>query len=130
MGTRADFYVGNGVNAEWLGSVAWDGYQWAEDEGCAIAKAKTEVDFRAAVKELETERNDFTKPEEGWPWPWDDSNTTDYAYCFHNGKVEMYCFGRPIGGDEDAPKKDDWPDMAKRKNVQWGAKSGVIVVGT
>ncbi len=25
MGTRADFYVGLGEQAEWLGSVAWDG---------------------------------------------------------------------------------------------------------
>jgi hypothetical protein len=26
MGTRADFYVGRGKDAEWLGSVAFDGY--------------------------------------------------------------------------------------------------------
>jgi hypothetical protein len=26
MGTRADFYVGRGPDAEWLGSVAMDGY--------------------------------------------------------------------------------------------------------
>jgi len=26
MGTRADFYVGRGEQAEWLGSIAWDGY--------------------------------------------------------------------------------------------------------
>jgi hypothetical protein len=25
MGTRADFYVGRGETAEWLGSIAWDG---------------------------------------------------------------------------------------------------------
>jgi len=30
MGTRADFYVGMGKDAEWLGSVAWDGYEWAD----------------------------------------------------------------------------------------------------
>lgn len=26
MGTRADFYVGTGANAEWLGSIAYDGH--------------------------------------------------------------------------------------------------------
>jgi hypothetical protein len=26
MGTRADFYVGRGETAEYLGSIAWDGY--------------------------------------------------------------------------------------------------------
>lgn len=28
MGTRADFYIGRGENAEWLGSIAWDGDPW------------------------------------------------------------------------------------------------------
>lgn len=26
MGTRADFYVGRGPEAEYLGSIAWDGH--------------------------------------------------------------------------------------------------------
>ena len=26
MGTRADFYVGRGDAAEWIGSIAYDGY--------------------------------------------------------------------------------------------------------
>ena len=26
MGTRADLYIGRGTDAEWIGSVAWDGY--------------------------------------------------------------------------------------------------------
>lgn len=26
MGTIADFYVGRGPKAEWIGSIAWDGY--------------------------------------------------------------------------------------------------------
>ena len=26
MGTRADFYIGKGTDAEWLGSIAWNGY--------------------------------------------------------------------------------------------------------
>ena len=26
MGTRADFYIGRGATAEWIGSIAWDGY--------------------------------------------------------------------------------------------------------
>lgn len=119
MGTRADFYIGRGQDAEWLGSVAWDGYEWAEDEDCALMTAKTPGEFRAAVAAIEAERDDFTTPAEGWPWPWDDSNTTDYAYVFHDGAVEI-------------PRdRVEWlPNMAARKNVQWGSKKGgILVVG-
>lgn len=134
MGTRADFYIGRGQDAEWLGSVAWDGYEW-EDEDSALMQAKTADEFRAAVATIQAERGDFTAPTEGWPWPWDDSNTTDYAYVLHDGKATAYCFGREVvrgqGGDgeDDEVEKVDWfPDMSARKNVQWGRKSGVIVV--
>lgn len=118
MGTRADFYVGSGENAEWLGSVAWDGYEWAEDENTAIAKATSDEEFRQAVQQLQVDRKDFTKPEDGWPWPWDDSKLTDYTYYFEDGKVKW-------------DDRDDWPDMSKIKNVQLGGdKSGLIVIGT
>lgn len=119
MGTRADFYIGRGQDAEWLGSVAWDGYEWAEEEGCDLMQAKTPDEFRATVAAIQAERKDFTTPAEGWPWPWDDSNTTDYAYVFHDGAVEI-------------PRESvDWlPNMAARKNVQWNsAKGGIFVVG-
>lgn len=117
MGTRADFYIGRGPDAEWLGSVAWDGYEW-EAEDSDLMSAKTTDEFRAAVAAIEAERDDFTTPAEGWPWPWDDSNTTDYAYVFHDGAVTI-----PSGSV-------DWlPNMAARKNVQWGKKSGLVVAG-
>ena len=41
MGSRADFYIGEGTEAEWLGSVAWDGYEWDKEKGSAIASAKS-----------------------------------------------------------------------------------------
>lgn len=134
MGTRADFYIGRGQDAEWLGSVAWDGYEW-KDEDSDLMKAKTPDEFRAAVAAIEAERDDFTTPAEGWPWPWDDSNTTDYAYVLHDGKVTAYRFGREhftneAGEIDSREERVDWfPDMSARKNVQLGRKSGVILVG-
>ena len=116
MGTRADFYVGVGKDAEWLGSVAWDGYEWDEDKDSRIAKAQTEEEYRAAVVEMLAGREDATLPEMGWPWPWDDSNTTDYAYAFRDGKVEAIT--------EDA----EWPDMSARSDFTMGKRSGVMVV--
>lgn len=116
MGTRADFYVGTGADAEWLGSVAWDGYEWDEDKDSEIAKATTEDEYRASVAKELGSRDDATTPDMGWPWPWDDSSTTDYAYYFQDGKV----------GCED---RHDWPNMTARKNFTLDRRSGAIVFG-
>lgn len=115
MGTRADFYIGTGPQAEWLGSVAFDGYQWAEDHDEPIWSAKTETDFRAAVTAELSNRNDATTPDLGWPWPWDNSGTTDYAYYFSDGRVS--CEAR-----------DDWPDMSAIKKVAMGGPRDSIII--
>lgn len=128
MGSRADFYIGFGETAEWLGSVAWDGYEW-EEKDCDLTGSKTPDEFRAAVVGIKEERRDFTSPSDGWPWPWDDSCLTDYAYCFEDGKTQGYCFGCPITGSEDEPKRDGWLDMTVVKNVAFGARSGLIILG-
>lgn len=134
MGTRADFYIGAGKDAEWLGSVAWDGYQWDEEPDCALMTAKTADEFRAAVAAIAEKRRDFTRPDQGWPWPWNDSHTTDYAYMLIDGKVSAYCFGRERfineanEHDTHEDKTADFPDMSARKNVTFGDRSGVIVL--
>jgi len=115
MGTRADFYVGVGQGAEWLGSVAFDGYQWAEHPDLPIPSAHTEDEFRSAVHAELEGRDDATNPDQGWPWPWGDSGTTDYAYYFTDGAVRW-------------DKRDDWPDMTKIMRVTLGKRSGVFVV--
>lgn len=129
METRADFYVGRGPEAQWLGSVARDGDEWNNAES-GLMKATTADEFRAAVAAIQAERDDFTAPSEGWPWPWNDSRLTDYAYVLHDGKVTAYYFGREVGvGNEEEGQKVDWfPDMRSRKNVQWGHKSGLLVM--
>lgn len=139
MGTRADFYVGRGKDAEWLGSVAWDGYPTGFDDNQALFDATTEEEYRAAVAAELDGREDATKPEDGWPWPWDDSNTTDYAYAFDGGKVYGSSFGgswfdaanaRDDDGDEeDGGEPAVFPNMKDRQNVTFGARSGIIIVG-
>jgi hypothetical protein len=104
MGTRADFWIDDGTRMEWLGSVAYDGYEWAEKPDCALMRADDEHSFRRAVKAaLEGRRcGAVVMPEDGWVWPWPDSTTTDRAYVLRNDLVEHYCFGRlAIGVDED-----------------------------
>jgi len=134
MGTRADFYIGRGESAEWLGSIAWDGYPDGIDK--EVLNATTEADFRASLAEFFAKREDVSLPADGWPWPWDDSQTTDYAYALDSGKVCGSCFGQgwfdPLiesEEQEENPTEVPFPDMRDRKNVQLGGeKSGIIIV--
>jgi len=96
MGTKADFYVGTGPSAEWIGSISYDGHP-----ECAPANAlgaSSEVAFRAEVERLLSEPPADrvpTRPAEGWPWPWPDSRTTDYAYAWcPDGVVRISAGGR------------------------------------
>jgi hypothetical protein len=134
MGTRADFYVGKGKDAEWIGSIGWDGYpDGVNDE---VLEAADESAFRAAVATFFASRGDVTLPEHGWPWPWNDSSTTDYSYWHFDGKTWGSSFGRALFPcDQEEPEDDDgiecheMPDMSARKNVAFGSKSGLIIVG-
>lgn len=67
MGTRADFYVGKGKDAEWLGSIAWDG----GDIDNQIRECQSPEAYRHAVESFLKERDDATWPKDGWPWPWE-----------------------------------------------------------
>jgi hypothetical protein len=129
MGTRADFYVGRGVDAIWLGSIAWDGYPDGITDD--VLKASTSVEYLARLSTFWRGRDDVTLPEMGWPWPWETSHTTDYAYAFDDGKVWVSNFGEPWadplteGQDVETPV---FPDMSDQKNVTYGKRSGVLVI--
>src|ERR1019366_740841 len=56
MGTRADFYIGRGASAEWLGSIAWDGHP--DSVAAAVLRATTEDKYRAALVKHMHERED------------------------------------------------------------------------
>jgi hypothetical protein len=141
MGTRADFYVGRGEDAEWLGSIAWDGYP----DGIAheVKAATNEQAFRHYLARFFSSRDDVTTPGMGWPWPWATSHTTDFAYAYEAqpgaqgdaGHVYASCFGGDwqaalsyVDREDDGPAPV-FPDMSARSNVQLGGKrSGLIVV--
>ena len=81
MGTRADFYVGLDEQADWLGSIAYDGYEVPTRLACATSEEM----WRRAVTALLLARDDAALPEHGWPWPWPDSHLTDCVYSFAAG---------------------------------------------
>lgn len=117
MGTRADFYVGAGRKAEWLGSVAYDGYEW-ERKGSSLLTASSEATFRDVVALILSSRPYSTRPEDGWPWPWETSATTDYVYWWNCGKARVAVFD----------DKRKWPDMTAHQNVAFGTRSGMTLV--
>lgn len=119
MGTRADFWIW-GEQPEWLGSVGWDGYEWAEEPTHPIHRVMDEATYRQVVAGILADRDDATLPEQGWPWPWETSETTDYAYWLEpqTGRVRW----------TDPP--GEWPDMSAgpRRDLH-GPHSGFIVIG-
>lgn len=146
MGTRADFYDSSGDKPQWLASIAWDGYpEGIKDE---VLAAETPEEFREKLTEFLSERDDVTLPERGWPWPWEDSNTTDYAYHFIDGRVYASCFGSVLHapdfktvddeGEEVEPRPTDeyphsgegpeHPDMSDIQNVRFDNGSGLIII--
>jgi len=159
MGTRADFYVGRGDKAEWIGSIAWDGYpEPYVNKG--LFSDGDEATWRKRVADFLATRDDATQVADGWPWPWEDSGTTDWSYTLDDGVVYCSCFGRawlPVteylakqaayvkaekayeaGQSEDAPNEDWWdeispkakhPNMKAIQNVTLGKRSGVIIMG-
>jgi hypothetical protein len=134
MGTRADFYIKKADEPElvWIASIARDGYPDGIDK--EILNAKSQTDYIASLQKFISKRDDVTLPEYGWPWPWDDSNTTDYGYCFHDGVVHANCFGHgwysPDSKDEepDIIWEHEYPNMEKIKNVRYDKGSGLIVL--
>ena len=132
MGARADFYVGRGEKAEWLGSIAWDG----NPSGIPIKlrKSETESIFRDLVASFLVTRDDKTLPADGWPWLWEDSRTTDYAYAFDGGKVLVSCFGhewfdswKKGPEDDEGGKMAIFPNMKAIQKVSFGRNSGFLI---
>ncbi len=152
MGTRADFYLGKGKDAEWLGSIAWDGYR---DGICPqVLQCQSPEAFRHAVNDFLGKREDGTFPKDGWPWPWNNSRTSDCAYFHFDGRTwEVVCdftqgdydtrrhLYAPCDqeelNDEDegyaeriaALVEVEYPDMTDKKKITMGPRSGLIVIG-
>jgi hypothetical protein len=132
MGTRADFYVGRGKDAEWVGSQGYDGCP--DGIAASVLRATTEEEFTKELGRHFETVDHASKPSDGWPWPWEDSCTTDYAYAFDGGKVWAACFGHdwfdPLGIEpfEEGVKNCVFPDMTDKQNVAFGRRSGLMIL--
>jgi hypothetical protein len=164
MGTRADFYLGKGKTAEWLGSIAWDG----DSSICPqILNCTSDAAFRHAVASFLADREDGTTPDQGWPWAVEGQRgTTDCHYWFFDercwkGRGECERYGEVyVPADEPEPDwslvetaedrgedpdvveaalydrwlggrdKIEFPDMSAKKNVTFGKRSGLTIIGS
>lgn len=153
MATRADFWLGD----EWLGSVAHDGNP--DGIGSNGFDFDVQDNLTQTAEEVYQERvaaflaaQSGILPERGWPWPWEDSATSDYAYGYFDGAVwassfggkwfkvqrHLDCYGEPRSecddyDDPDAYRKvvgkvPDFPNMKDRKGPLH--HGGMIVLTT
>ncbi len=91
MGTRADFYIGIGKDAEWIGSSGYDGHC---DHNFGVGRHFADLDVVETCTKQQYERavekwlgDDGIYPASGWPWPWDDSSISDHAYAWHKKQI-------------------------------------------
>jgi len=80
--TKADFYIGTGVTANWIGSTFNDGY--VHGIPLEILLCVNPTLFEELVVEFIQSREVGAVKTNGdrWPHPWPDSRMTDYSYIF------------------------------------------------
>lgn len=90
MSTKMDFYLGRGLAAQWLGSIAGDARPddlLTVAPGRRVLTATTVAAFITAVTDViagwETGSLSGSFPREGgWPWPWPTSHRTGWIVAF------------------------------------------------
>jgi hypothetical protein len=93
---RADFYVGMGPEAKWLGSVSRCGEIWQVPLSLLIQVNQT------MYEEAVAEYIDYCQGIQGnhvcmWPWDWADSRMTEYSYMYIPQHEKIYM--SILGGD-------------------------------
>ena len=112
--SRADFYVGLGPTAKYLGSITSN----AEPENIpfSVKRARTPEAFEAAVRKLIRKTDGALV----WPWPYATSHDTDYTYLMSDGQLHIVRFGlgfRVMNGHRGRPRKVVETYFLPRQNV-------------
>lgn len=142
MGTRADFYIGDKDNLkkeDWIASIAWDGYLEGIDS--EVINSKSKPDFLIALYNFLANRDDVTRAEHGWPWPWKNSQTTDCSYVFDINDNKLYAsmwgkfwFEASLGEPEENDERYNsnsviyYPDFTTENLALDSAKSGILII--
>lgn len=96
--SNADFYIGLGHEAKYLGSLEFDASPAEMDDmglfGPATDGDFTEDTFREIVESCAEEPNAFHAT---WPWSYPDSSGTDLVFAFVRGSVHVFERGERDG---------------------------------
>lgn len=146
MNTRADFYLGMGKSAQWLGSIGTDGMPSAVLRELSMDYGQTisgEDDWRESVTAILLAHEEATHPDWGWPWPWANSCGTDYAYafepeqqqvlvsCFGTGWMDIWEYTKQSDEQERAQQGgiESFPDMEEIMAIRWDSGNAPMVLG-
>lgn len=94
---RADFYVGMGLDAEWLGSVSRCGEIWAISTPILLQVNQTMYE-ESVIEYIKYCEGVVANHVCQWPWIWNDSRMTAFSYMFlpEYNKVFMSIMGEEL----------------------------------
>lgn len=88
MSSRADFYIKNGEELEWQGSIAWGGNE--KSIPSSILQSSSDVEFSEALQRFLSSKTDSIIPPAKWPWVWNSSKLTEYSYILIPEKGSVF----------------------------------------
>ena len=86
---KADFYVGLGRNAEWIGSVSKCGEVWEVSPKLLLQVNQTMYE-EEVIEYINFCEGVVANHKCQWPWTWVDSRMTDYSYFFLPEMEKVY----------------------------------------
>lgn len=95
MGTRADFYIDNKGDMTWLASMFKNAQPW-NIPVIVLAQVNPTMFSEQLFDYLEESGKGYQDTK--WPWPWEDSQMTDYSYIMdcEIGKVVAFSMKEKI----------------------------------
>lgn len=135
MGTRADFYIDNRGDMTWLASMFKDAHPW-NIPVVVLAQVHPAMFAENLFDWLDKSGVDYQDTK--WPWPWEDSQLTDYSYIMDDerGKVIAYSMRDKIifdplkvsvGEDLKSSKIASAVPNFPRLGVGYGPKSSKVI---
>ena len=86
---KADFYVGQGRQAEWIGSVSKCGEVWEVSPKIFLHVNQTMYE-EAVIEYINFCEGIVANHSCQWPWEWSDGRMTDYSYFFLPEQEKVY----------------------------------------
>lgn len=86
MGIKADFYIKDGDSLKWQGSVEWNCDEKSIPNNLVQSSSNEEF-LENLSAYLSSNENAYTA---GWPWHWNSSKQSDYAYIMNAERGAVY----------------------------------------